>query len=432
MESTNPEIPSIPDLPPSLPEDFVGKIIAIPTVIYSTIPATETGLAGSHVVPSKGGVLISPSILDGMVRHVPSQQATFSTGEANAYRALLATNCLSLISCIVVLTAYLTMLYKYPRIMQRLSLRLCACMAGADLVLHTSNLIGYGNLSTDGWLCGVFGGFLFAASTMLSLFYTCAIAVNFQLVFVYAKRARQSREKYFLGIPPVLVALICFPTLFSSTYGYDAEFDYCWYSTEGMSDATVAMKMLWSYGIWCFLATFYLLIASISIMSALHNPDTACLQVSATVDGFAHPSQQVDVIKRRHSAIRRLGYRLLGFIFIPLLCIVVGVVLDLVAKSGVKVSSTLDSTFEVITGLSGFFNSVLFFLDPAVLAIREFRSSSGSSYDDHDYSKPKSSTWMCWRKPAVVHEDVEKRTIYDERDAYERKFNELQSDIEDL
>lgn len=103
--------------------------------------------------------------------------------------------------------------------------------------------------------------------------------------------------------------------------------------------------------------------------------------MSATVDGFAPPdpsfstaASDVDTFSpaRRSQAIRRLVLRLLGFISVPLICVISGIVLDILDKTGTEVSPHLDAAFEVVAGLMGTLNGLLFLVDPGVLAVWEF------------------------------------------------------------
>ena len=60
----------------------------------------------------------------------------------------------------------------------------------------------------SGFGCAFIGGWLFATPTILSLLYACAIALNTQLVFVHHRTPGGDKQKWFLGIPPVVSLLI--------------------------------------------------------------------------------------------------------------------------------------------------------------------------------------------------------------------------------
>ncbi|KAG8869693.1 hypothetical protein FRB97_000801 [Tulasnella sp. 331] len=332
----------------------------------SSFPTPSLSSLESVVMRSSGRILSpnairsAPPLLDTSVTNVTTPAAApWAEQEVTAYRALLAVNGASIACCVSVLVAYWLIRRWYPRIMGRLSLKLVACMAATELVLHTSNLAGYGKLPTKGFLCGFVGGFFFAFGSMTALFYACAVALNCSLVFVFAKRPAQSREKYFIYGPPLLGLIICSPALASSVYGYDEELHYCW----------------------CLLALLYLLISCAFVIRAVFSPHSSALQMSATVDGFAPPdpslsttATKIDTFSpaRRSQAIRRLVLRLLGFISVPLICVISGIILDILTKTGTEVSPHLDAGFEVVAGLMGTLNGFLFLVDPGVLAVWEF------------------------------------------------------------
>ncbi|KAG9032474.1 hypothetical protein FRB95_001449 [Tulasnella sp. JGI-2019a] len=296
--------------------------------------------------------------------------APWAEQEITAYRALLAVNAASIACCVLVLLAYWIIRRCYPRIMRRLSLKLVACMAVTELILHTSNLAGYGKLPTDGFLCGFIGGFFFAYGSMTAIFYACAVALNCSLVFVFAKRPSQGREKYFIFGPPLLSLIICLPTLATGVYGYDDRLQYCWFAS-------------------CLIAFLYLFTSCVFVIRAVFSPQSSALQVSMTVDGFAPPDPSLSLAPsdrdtfsptRRSQAIRRLVLRLIGFISVPCVCVISGIVLDILGKTGTEVSPHLDAGFEVVAGLMGTLNGLLFLVDPGVLAVLELRRGGGGPF----------------------------------------------------
>ena len=78
----------------------------------------------------------------------------------------------------------------------------------ADLRCQSANLAGYGNLP-NGFMCAFVGGWLFTTPSFLSTFYACAIALNTQLVFVHNRIPDNSKQVFYLVIPPILALLIC-------------------------------------------------------------------------------------------------------------------------------------------------------------------------------------------------------------------------------
>lgn len=107
-----------------------------------SIPPLPSLAASYKPIPTRNPVFDILQTLDGFtdiasgtMKHGGSA-GSFSESEIASYRALLALNSISLFSCLMVLVGYFWMLRKYPGIMQRLSLKLCACMAATELLLH--------------------------------------------------------------------------------------------------------------------------------------------------------------------------------------------------------------------------------------------------------------------------------------------------------
>lgn len=78
-------------------------------------------------------------------------------------------------------------------------------------------------------------------------------------------------------------------------------------------------------------------------------------------------------ISRRTLALRAMTLRLIGYILIPVICILPGSIKDLVVKSypvgEVQLSDALSGLFDGLNGLVGLFNAVLFLVDPVLLIV---------------------------------------------------------------
>lgn len=83
--------------------------------------------------------------------------------------------------------------------------------------------------------------------------------------------------------------------------------------------------------------------------------------------------QDVLPLSRRSLAMRALAIRLIGYIIVPVLCILPGVINDLLAKSNPTIVASIPESvttfFDTLNGLVGTFSSVLYALDPALLAL---------------------------------------------------------------
>ncbi|CAG7853086.1 SubName: Full=Uncharacterized protein {ECO:0000313/EMBL:CCA70837.1} [Serendipita indica DSM 11827] len=83
-----------------------------------------------------------------------------------------------------------------------------------------------------------------------------------------------------------------------------------------------------------------------------------------------HPS---GTLSRRSLAMRALALRLLGYILIPTICILPGVIQDFLSKvspqTAAGVPDSVTTMLDTLNGLVGLFNAILFSLDPALLAL---------------------------------------------------------------
>ena len=104
-------------------------------------------------------------------------------------------------------------------------------------------------------------------------------------------------------------------------------------------------------------------------------------------------------ISRRALALRAMTLRLIGYILIPIVCILPSVTMDIIVKAypvgDIEIPDTVTGFFDGINGLVGFFNAILFLLDPVLLLIwAELRANSRwglwkkknteSQYADHE------------------------------------------------
>ena len=86
------------------------------------------------------------------------------------------------------------------------------------------------------------------------------------------------------------------------------------------------------------------------------------------------PVRQEDTtLSRRSLAMRALALRLLGYILIPTICILPGVIIDLITKmsptTAANIPDSLSTFFDTLNGLVGLLNAILYAMDPALLAL---------------------------------------------------------------
>jgi hypothetical protein len=258
-------------------------------IIISTIP--DPAPTSIPFVPSPGKALGSGGGVGTLINFASSQNATRSAiGDGLSYNAILITNAASVGASVCVIAAYYLLRRKHARLMKRTTLKLSLVMAMTDFVFHvsvgmcfaangetdprpllsmqTANLAGYGHLPA-GFGCAFVGGWLFAAPTILSLFYACAIALNTQLVFVHRRTPGDDKQKWFLGVPPIVTLMIsaftpaawrptrlltdvfiAIPALAAGVYGFDPLLGYCWYAAEGVGPSRLLLRMIFTFDLW--------------------------------------------------------------------------------------------------------------------------------------------------------------------------------------
>ncbi len=164
-------------------------------------------------------------------------------------------------------------------------------------------------------------------------------------------------------------------------YGYDEIFKYCWYETRGLDDRTVILRMVFTYNLWLCLTLVYLVVAATLITWSIFNPRHPLAAHPTQVEHHQrnHSSHaMVDVnatlaatLARRDIARRALTVRLLGYILVPTVSVISGMVLDVLGetKSGANIPSAVTITVAALAGLMGTMNAILFGCDPSVLAV---------------------------------------------------------------
>jgi len=84
------------------------------------------------------------------------------------------------------------------------------------------------------------------------------------------------------------------------------------------------------------------------------------------------PEEQ-PAISRHTLALRAMTLRLIGYILIPVICILPSVIMDVIVKAypvgDIEIPDAVTSFFDGINGLVGFFNAILFLFDPVLLII---------------------------------------------------------------
>jgi hypothetical protein len=202
---------------------------------------------------------------------------------------------------------------------------------------------------------------------MMSMLFACAIALNLQLVMVFKRQPSSSSQKYFIGVPVALSLIMTLPPLFLGWFGFDETRQYCWYSSNEISGGTLLLRVLFTYNLWCLVACLYLVIASVTVIVALSLRASRISHLTGAMDG--QMTTKTSDSDRKNAARRALTIRLLGFITIPIVCVVPTIIAQFVIKQGASPPDALGTLVTGIQGLMGAFNAMFVASDPAVLAI---------------------------------------------------------------
>lgn len=138
----------------------------------------------------------------------------------------------------------------------------------------------------------------------------------------------------------------------------------------------------------CFLVLCYLIVAAVLIIRAMFNSKSRMAQLAIPSEAAAatpspnlrypfeapNPNASLqNTLDRRDAARKALSLRLFGYILVPVICVLPGVILDFIAKSGhesdIDINDTVETFGDVLAGLMGCLNAIMFGVDPSVLAV---------------------------------------------------------------
>ena len=139
--------------------------------------------------------------------------------------------------------------------------------------------------------------------------------------------------------------------------------------------------MVFTYNLWLCLTHLYLVVAAILITWSIFHPSHRLATHPTHVEHnkrspSSHATTDVNAsyaatLARRDMARRALTVRLLGYILVPTICVISGMVVDLPgeSKSGANIHREVEITVSALAGLMGTMNAILFAFDPSVLAV---------------------------------------------------------------
>jgi len=140
--------------------------------------------------------------------------------------------------------------------------------------------------------------------------------------------------------------------------------------------------MVFTYNLWLSVTLLYLVVAAILITWSIFDPSHPLAARPAQVEhsqriSSSNSMANVDASfaailgRRRDIARRALTLRLLGYILVPTISIISGMILDLLgqSKSGAYIPKAVTTAVDALAGLMGTLNAILFGFDPSVLAV---------------------------------------------------------------
>jgi hypothetical protein len=165
-------------------------------------------------------------------------------------------------------------------------------------------------------------------------------------------------------------------------YGFDEEYNYCWYTTHNVSADTVFLRIFLTWSLLLIIAAFYLIVAVTMITYSLCGKRGPLLGRGICEYLKRHPSQTykssddagaaiATSVERREMARRALTVRVLGYIIVPVICVFPGLITDMIirVRSDITVPFEVDLFAAITAGLMGTFNTILLCFDPSIVAI---------------------------------------------------------------
>jgi hypothetical protein len=250
---------------------------------------------------------------------------------------------LSLVSSILLLAIFITFRSHYPSLLDRVSLRLIACLSVVN-IFHANSMIATSNL-VPSVACGLTTIISYMLSLM-SLFLIASVAFNLQLVYLHAKRNAARFERWYVVFSVLLAVAI---TLLSWALGaYDTPKGLlCNTHTRDLHDPAQAVWAFVSFDAWLIGVLLYcglvlvvigvVLIRRIRASKEKEQQDIArALQMEKQRRMSAIPGQSGEEpthVLRRESAVYRDQIsvsvaRLLLFLLIPWIVYVWTLVVD--------------------------------------------------------------------------------------------------------
>ncbi|KAK9763065.1 hypothetical protein K7432_010610 [Basidiobolus ranarum] len=244
-------------------------------------------------------------------------------------------------------------------------------------------MMGYHSNQTDvACLFNAWGTIFF---NLMYIFLTATIAFNLQVVFIHRRQNIRKFEITFVSISVASALFLSGWPLILGKFGYDAEFDSCWYLHQKQT-----LTLIWE---WCtfhfwvcasvvysiFVVTWVTrkLIARRHEISEHHNPDN-----------LNFSPEYVYHLKIMNYTVARI----LGYAVVPILTQTPILISCIYVYIHSQAPTTLERASVVATSLQGLFNAFAFTLDPAlrIFFSRRKERRPSASPDSFEFLKPPS------------------------------------------
>ena len=166
--------------------------------------------------------------------------------------------------------------------------------------------------------------------------------------------------------------------MIAGLYGFDEVFEYCWYEAHIIPDKTVLLRVVLTYDVWICIPLLHLIVAVAFITCSLFSPRGLFSGIGTSRYLTQHPSHAhsasstnvtaslAATLARRNTARRALTIRVLGYIIVPIICVVPRVAVGIIARARlhIKIPSVV-----VLVATMRTFIAILLSLDPSVVAM---------------------------------------------------------------
>ncbi|KAJ3182847.1 hypothetical protein HDU85_002450 [Gaertneriomyces sp. JEL0708] len=338
------------------------------------INAFWLGLTGYS--PDKGLIFD----FNGRVLNVYDNEPSWRTFD----RFTIVLTTLSLFACVITLVVFTLLRVYKPKLANRVSLRLAAIIAVADIVYNSGWItVNFGNVGPSDSSTCVVAGFFTIFGGLLSVFLTFAIGFNIFLVFVLKIQVTSLYEKLYLAVASAIALALAITAVAADRFGYNGL--ECWFKPPGVQTEESYNRPLINENAWSlfygwilaavagcavFIVMFWIILKS--------NEKLIATDLKSTLESNTS-NARAEASKKRSKMINRTVARISWYCIVPILSQTVNMAYDLYSPQqfgkdwfcifptcmGLVMASVL------LACLHGFFNAVIFLAcDPTVAAGR--------------------------------------------------------------